>query len=65
MIPLIKIEISEDEARLYREFCKRYAFMKLMEDRGVFEIRDGSAEVHFDREGRIAKIDIHSHYRLS
>lgn len=64
MIPLIKIEISEEEARMYREFCKRYSFMKFMDEVAGFDLRDGSAQIHFDKDGKIVKVDIHNHYRL-
>lgn len=64
MQSLVKIELSEADARLFIAFQKRYAFTKLLEEMGAFDIKNGSIEVHFGNMGEIAKIDIHSHYRL-
>ncbi len=54
------IELTEAEAlafKLFREHQDR--FMLLVENR-VFDLRNGSAELHFDPQGEIASIDLHA-----
>lgn len=58
------IFLTPEECLLFVQFQKRFAFMKLMENTGAFDIRNGSLEVHFDSLGGIAKLDIHRSYRL-
>jgi hypothetical protein len=39
--------------------------MTLLRKAGAFEIRGGSCEVHFDKEGSPTKIDVHRYFKLS
>lgn len=61
---MTKIELTPEEALLFIQFQKRFAFMKLLEEEGAFNIRSGSLEIHFDNLGGIGSIDIHRHRRL-
>lgn len=60
---LSKVYLTNDEARQFVTFRKHFTMVNLMESLGVFNIKDGSVEIHFDRLGQIAKVDIHSHFR--
>lgn len=64
METLIKVELSPEDAVLFKEYMKRYAFMKLLESIGAFNMKSGSLVVHFDNLGQIASIDKQEHYRL-
>lgn len=64
MTELTTVYLTEEEARLFIEFQKRYAFMQLLESLDVFKIRSGSITVHFDNTGEIASLDKQEHYRL-
>lgn len=55
----ITIFISDQEAIQFRLFQQHYSQFMLMVNKGVFQVRDGSVEVHFDHTGTIQKIDRH------
>ncbi len=57
------IYLTQDEAMLFIEFQKRYAFMKLLESIGAFDLRSGSVTIHFDSLGGIGSIDKQEHFR--
>lgn len=61
---LTNISLTPEEAKLFIEFQKRYAFMHLLESLGAFDIRSGFLTVHFTNTGEIGSIDIQKHYRL-
>lgn len=61
---LTTINLTPADALLFIQYQKRYAFMKLLEDVGAFDIRSGSIEVHFDNLGGIAKVDVHKHFKV-
>lgn len=50
------IELTDDDAVLFAQFQKRYSFVALMESLKVFDIRNGSITIHFDKYGGIGKI---------
>lgn len=50
---MTKIELTENQARLFL----------LMSKAGVWDIHNGSFEVHVGKEGEPLKIDVHRHYR--
>ncbi len=58
------ITISKEEARLFVEFQKRFAFMKLLESIGAFQMKSASLTVNFDPLGRIASLQKNEHYKL-
>lgn len=57
--PLIKIELSEQDARLFMEFQKNYDTFSTLVQSGAFNIRNGSAVINFDKEGVIREINLH------
>ena len=61
---MIHIELTDDDAILFREYQKRYSFFKLLESIQAFEIKGGSVEIHFDALGQIASVEKHEYYRL-
>ena len=61
---LVAVQLTEEDAKLFLIYQKRYQFMKLLESLGVFDLKNGSAEIHFDNLGQIAKIDLHSHIKV-
>lgn len=64
MVNLIKIELSEGDAKQFVLFQKHFAFIQLMESIKAFDIRSGSITIHFDNLGQIRSIDKNEHYKL-
>ena len=58
------VYLDDETAKLFVEFQKRHAFMKLMEEIGAFDIKSGSVEIHFDNIGQIKDVKKHLLYRL-
>ncbi len=62
--PTTRIELTNEEALLFVQFQKRYAFMKLLESLNAFDIKSGFITIHFDNLGGIGSVDVQKHYRL-
>lgn len=62
-LPTTAVYLTEEESLRFIQFQKRWAFIKLLESLGVFNIRGGSVTVHFDGQGAIGSVDTHVHYR--
>jgi hypothetical protein len=60
---MTKIELTTEEAKLFIEFQKRYAFIKAMDNLHIFDLKDGSVEIHFDSLGAIGLIKTHQNFR--
>lgn len=58
------VGMTDNEAALFAEFQKRYAFIKLLESVDAFNLKSGTLTVNFDALGQIGSIEIHKHYRL-
>lgn len=56
--------MTPEETKLFIEFQKRYAFVKLMESINAFDVKSGSVTIHFNNLGEIASVDKQQHYRL-
>ena len=54
---LIKIEITTPEAVMFRSFMEFNQTFALMVKSGIFDIKGGSATIHFDSQGKIQKIE--------
>ena len=57
----VTIDIDEQDAERYKLFCQHYEKVKLMIDRGVFDIKGGSILINVDQNGvwqTIAKNEI-------
>ena len=50
---LVKIELTNEDAVKYREFMKNYDTFNLMLEKGVFNVRNGSVALHFDKNGTL------------
>lgn len=60
---LVIVYLTPQQAQEMNEINKRYAFIKVLESLGVFELKNGSVEIHFDSLGRVASIQKHQHYK--
>lgn len=47
MPPLITIEITDNEALLFKEFQKHHAIFTTMQEKGIFDIQFGKATLNF------------------
>ncbi len=57
---MIPIQLTEAEALAFKLFREHQDnFMLLVENR-VFDLRNGTAEIHFNPGGQIAAIDLHA-----
>jgi hypothetical protein len=54
---LVKIELTDYEAQAFREFQKHYKDFMALHAGGVFNIRNGSAVLHFDPAGHLTQVD--------
>lgn len=61
---LIKVELTPYDAVLFVEFQKRYAFIKLMESIGAFDLKSGAVTIEFDRMGQIKDVKKYQHYQV-
>lgn len=57
---MVIIELNEVDAKLFLLFQRHYEEFALLVDNRVFEVCNGSAEIHFDPRGEIASIDLHA-----
>lgn len=53
------IELTPEEAAMFLAFREHQAAIQVLIGSGVFNIRNGSAELHFDPRGALASIDMH------
>lgn len=62
-----KIELNEDEAKLFIEFRKRFDFIGYlvgyMETFGMFDLKSANIEIDIDKDGIIQHTAITKHYR--
>lgn len=58
MNELIKIELNEEDASLFRQFRENQDTFKTFIKNGVFNIRNGTALLNFDNLGNLTQIDI-------
>jgi len=57
------VALTKEEAALFIEFQKRYAFMQMLDSLDVFDIRNGSITVNFDSMGGISTVIKNQVYR--
>jgi len=55
----IKIFLTTQDAIQFRAFQQFHATFMLMVNKGVFDTKNGSIEMHFDSNGVIQKIERH------
>ncbi len=54
------IELTEIDAQAFLMFRKYQAQIALLVEHRVFDLQNGSAEIHFNPKGEIASIDMHA-----
>ena len=54
---MITIDLSEEEARLFRLFQEYYVQIKYLLDQNCFSVERGDVTIHFDRKGNISSIE--------
>lgn len=54
------LELSEQDAQAFMLFMQHIDKIETLLDNRVFDVRNGSAEIHFNHDGEIASIDLHS-----
>ncbi len=59
MNPEVTIILSTPEALLFKDFQQFHSTFALLVKQGVFDIKGGSAIIHFDPMGIIQKIERH------
>lgn len=62
MEELTIVHLTPLDAKLFIEFQKRYAFIKLLESLNVFDIEQGSVTVHFNNSGEIRNVEVRKNY---
>lgn len=55
----VTVDLTETEAASFLKWRENQANFEILAASGVFDIRNGSAEVHFNAEGQIASIEAH------
>lgn len=56
---MISVQMTNAEAVLFKKFQQVFTTFETMDKAGVFEIRNGSAEMHFDFDGTVREISRH------
>ena len=57
------VYLTQEDAKLFVEFQKRYLFMKLLESLEVFTLDTGKVTISFTNK-EIHSVDVNKHYRL-
>ncbi len=60
---LTTIQLTDDEAKAFIKFQKHYVMVNLLESLNVFEMKNGSVQIHFDHEGKIRWVEINRKYK--
>jgi hypothetical protein len=55
---MIKIELTNEDADLFKDFRKYQDDFTVMLSNGVFNFKNGSCIIHRDNDGKIRKIEI-------
>ncbi len=54
----VTVEMSVGDAKMFKEFQRDYDKVKAMSLGGVFNVRNGSAVLNFDKDGELCAINI-------
>ncbi len=57
---MTKVELSNEDAELFKEFQRHYKEFKSLVDSGFFNFKAGKAEIHKSSDGVIQEIYISS-----
>lgn len=55
----VTVFLTTPEAQMFKDFQEFHDTFALLVKRGVFDIKGGSAVIHFDHLGKIQKIERH------
>ncbi len=55
---MIKIELTNEDASLFKLFREYQDRFKVLLDNKVFEIKNGKAVLNFDSEGKLRQVNI-------
>lgn len=56
------VELTPFDAKLFMQFQKHYAFIKLMDSLSVFDVTSGSVTIHFNGSGKIGAVEMNKKY---
>lgn len=54
---LTAVELTPEQALLFRTFMEHYDTIEFMTKSGVWDVRNGSVQLHFDRGGACRTIE--------
>jgi hypothetical protein len=54
---MVTIELTDEEALLFRKFREKQDTFMTLEEAGVFDIRNGKATLNFDANGTLCEVD--------
>lgn len=57
---MVIIELTDKDAQAFLLFRKYQEKIALLVENRVFDLLNGSAEIHFNKDGEIASIDMHA-----
>lgn len=60
---MTSVFLSEDDAIMFVNFQKHYAFIRTLEAVGAFDLKSGSITIHFDNMGAIGSIEKQQHFK--
>lgn len=53
------IELTDEEAKLFKLFREHQDEFVILVEHNIFEIKNGSAELHFDSNGNLSSVNAH------
>jgi hypothetical protein len=56
---MVNVTLSEQEAQSFLKWREHQANFEILLENGVFDVRNGSVELHFNVAGHVASIDAH------
>ena len=56
--------LTPEDALLFVQYQKRHCLIDILEKLKVFDIRNGSVEIHFGDIGEVRKVDLHQHHKV-
>lgn len=56
---MIKVELTEKEAHSFKKWREHQDTFDVLLENNIFEIKNGSAEIHFDKDGEIHNLKAH------
>jgi hypothetical protein len=63
MEQLVLVQFTPDQAKEVALLNKHYAFIKLLDSLGVFDLKKATVVLNFNDLGQIGSVDINKHYK--